>query len=174
MNKFLEGEKVILRPLVETDITDTYLSWLNDEEVTMYMESGVFQNNMTGLKSFYDCISKSKNDVMFAIMAGKKHIGNIKLGSINWVHRFADLGIMIGDKESWGKGYGTEACSLLVNYAFKKLNLHKVWLGVYANHEKAIQAYITAGFKIEGRMEKMYNFNGNYVDKVLMGITKEE
>ena len=100
---FIDGEKIALRPLREEDINDTYLSWLNDGEVTKYLETGTFPVTADELRKFYEAISKSKTDVLFAIIdkSTDTHIGNIKLGGINWVHRFADLGIMIGDKISW-------------------------------------------------------------------------
>lgn len=171
---FLEGKKIILRPLSKEDINEKYLSWLNDEEVTRYTDTGTFPTTLEELKGFYKQVSKSKNSVMFAIIvkSSGKHIGNIKLGGINWVHRFADLGIMIGEKKYWNKGYGKEACGLLLEYAFRRLHLNKVILGVFGNHNSAIMAYQSVGFKIEGRFKKMLNLNGKYVDKVMMGINQ--
>lgn len=173
---FLEDKKVILRPLLKEDINERYLSWLNDKKVTKYMETGVFPITLAELHSFYDKVAKSRTDVMFAIVAkhNKLHIGNIKLGCINWVHRFADLGIMIGDKRYWSKGFGQEACRLLLEYAFNRLNLNKVFLGVYATHNFALRAYKKIGFKVEGRMRKMFNIDNRYVDKIIMGVLRED
>jgi RimJ/RimL family protein N-acetyltransferase len=173
---FLVGSKVILRPLVEKDINKKYLNWINDPEVTRYMETGTFPTTLQDLREFYDKIKNSRSDVIFAICDKrvKKHIGNIKLGNINWVHRYADLGIMIGDKNYWGKGYGQEACRLLLEYAFNRLNMNKVILGVFANHKSAIKAYRKAGFTIEGRIKYIFNVKGKFVDKILMGITQKE
>ena len=99
---------------------------------------------------------------------------DIKLDNINWVHQYASLGIMIGDKKSWGRGHGREAVDLLLDYAFRRLNLNKVTLGVYGNHKSAIKSYLKSGFKIEGRIKKLLNYEGKYVDKVVMGILKKE
>ncbi len=173
---FVDGTKIMLRPLREADVNDRYLSWLNDGEVTRFMEAGTFPVTARELREFYERTSKSRTDVLFAIVAKETglHIGNIKLGSINWVHRFADLGIMIGDKQYWAKGCGQEACSLLLKYAFGSLNLNKVTLGVYGNHETAIKAYEKVGFQIEGRITGLLNFEGRYVDKVIMGISQQQ
>ena len=173
---FLEGRKVILRLLQEEDINERYLSWLNDKEVTKYMETGNFPTTLAELHSFYDKITKSRTEVMFAIVTkhNKLHIGNIKLGNINWIHRYANLGIMIGDKRYWSRGFAQEACRLLLEHAFIGLNLNKVFLGVYATHSPALKAYKKIGFKIEGRMRKMFSINNKYVDKVIMGILREE
>jgi len=171
---YLVGKRIYLRLIDEKDINEKYLSWLNDNQVTKYIEAGIFPTTSKDLEKFYAGISKSKTDVMFAIVTKRKdtHIGNIKLGNINWVHRFAELGIMIGDKTYWGKGYGQEACQLLLGYAFNKLNLNKIILGVYAPHKAAITAYKKVGFRVEGILKKMLNLDGQYVDKVYMGILR--
>lgn len=173
--EYLEGKNVALRLLDENDINGGYLSWLNDREVTRFTETGIFPTSITELKGYYKRISGSRNDVMFAIIIRENnvHIGNIKLGGINWIHRHADLGIMIGEKKYWGKGFGEEACNLLLGYAFKTLNLNKVILGVYGNHEAGMRTYQKAHFAIEGRIRDYYNFNGKFVDKVIMGISKK-
>lgn len=173
---FLVGKRLYLRPLLKSDITERYLSWLNDAEVTRYIETGLFPVTKKDLEEFYKKIKVSKTDIMFAIIDKKHdlHIGNIKLGGINWVHRFADLGIMIGDKAYWGRGYGEEACRLLLGYAFNRLNLNKVTLGTYATNLAALKTFKKVGFKIEGRIKKLLSIDGKYVDHVLMGILHSE
>lgn len=175
-NDFLAGKKICLRPITASDINRKYLSWLNDAEVTKYIETGQFPVTKKDLEAFYNELKKSKTDVMFAIIEKKtgSHIGNIKLGGINWVHRYTDLGIMIGDKKHWGKGCGAEACTLLLEYAFNRLNLNKVFLGIYATHTSAIKTYQKAGFRIEGKLKNMLIIDGKYTDKILMGILSSE
>jgi len=173
---FLEGKKIVLRPLSEDDINERYLSWVNNREITRYMETGIYPTTLKELQSFYKKIANSKSDIMFAILNKRNmlHIGNIKLGSINWVHRFADLGIMIGEKKFQGRGYGQEACRLVLEYAFKRLNLNKIILGVYGDHKLAITVYQKVGFRIEGRIKNLLYKDGEYCDKVIMGIAREE
>ena len=175
-DSFLAGNKICLRPIRASDINRKYLSWLNDAEVTRYLETGQFPVTKKDLEAFYIGIKKSKTDVMFAMIEKKtgSHIGNIKLGGINWIHRYADLGIMIGDKKYWGKGCGAAACMLLLEYAFNRLNLNKVFLGIYATHKHAIKTYQKAGFRIEGKLKNMLIIDGEYTDKVLMGILNSE
>ena len=173
---FLEGQKVILRPLEKADLNRSYLSWLNDSEVARYLISTAFPTNMDQLETFYQRVSASRTDVMLAIVSKEtdRHIGNIKLGNINWVHRFADLGIMIGDKGSWGKGLGQEACRLLVGHAFMRLNLNKVTLSVYGCHSSAVKAYENVGFRVEGCLKSMLYNAGRYEDQLIMAITKHQ
>ena len=173
---FLQGTKVILRPLKKEDIGKKYLAWVNDQEVVQYMDTGAFPSTLKQLRNYHDGVAASGNDLMLAIVNKKtnSHIGNIKLGGINWIHRFAHLGIMIGDKRFWGRGYGQEACALLLRHAFDRLNLNKIILGVCAKHDKAIRTYKKAGFKIEGRLKGMFNFNDRYLDKIVMGISRHD
>ncbi len=175
-NYYLMGNKICLRPLLAHDINQKYLSWLNDAEVTEYVEAGKFPTTKKELEEFYKDIKKSKTDVIFAIVTKRNdlHIGNVKISRINWIHRFADMGIIIGDKKYWGRGYGEEVCRLLLDYAFNRLNLNKVLLGSHAPHMSAIKTFQKVGFKIEGRNRKMLMLNGKYVDRIIMGILQSE
>jgi len=172
MSFFLETERTGLRPLTSEDATDEYLSWLNDHEVTKGLETGVFPSTKESLLDFIRKTSGSRENIIFAIVAKEtgKHIGNIKLGNINWIHRHGELGILIGDKKSWGKGHGTDACKLLVQYAFEKLNLRKVWLAVFSNNPSAIQVYKKLGFEQEGQLKEHVFVDGQFADKILMSV----
>jgi len=173
---FANGKNIFLRGITLSDATELYLSWLNDFEVINTLETKVFPSTIEELKKYLANIIKSSNDVMLAIIVkdSNKHIGNIKLGSINWIHRYCDLGIMIGDKSYWKKGYGTEACSLMLEYAFERLNLHRVYLGAYSDHINSINLYKRVGFQIEGTRRKQLFRDGKYFDEILMGIINEE
>ena len=71
-----------------------------------------------------------------------------------------------------GKGLATEAIGLTVDFAFKKLNLRKIISAVYANNPGSIKAFKKNGFSIEGRTKKRYFYRGDYVDSILLGITR--
>ena len=113
---------------------------------------------------------------MLAIVDKKSdfHIGNVKLGPIQWIHRRATFGIMIGDKKFWGMGLGQEATRLAIEYAFTRLNLLRIDLGVFAEHESAVRCYEKVGFKVEGRMRQDLFCNGEYKDRLWMGILRSE
>lgn len=171
-NFFLETEKIGLRPLTESDATPEYLSWLNDPTVTRGIETGIFPTTSQELAAYVQNVSRSKSDLMFAMVdkSNNKHIGNAKLANINWVHRNAQFGIIIGDKNSWGKGFGSDACRLLIDYAFAKINMHKVWLIVYANNPAAKGLYEKIGFEMEGCQREHVFSEGKFVDAYLMAI----
>ncbi len=172
---YIMGEKLFLRALEKSDINDNYLMWINDPEVTKYMVTGSFPSNMEMLEEYYINMTKSTNHVILAIVDIEtvKHVGNITLNNINWITRKAILGLMIGEKQFWGKGYGSEATNLVVRYAFDQLNLRRLWLGCYANHKSAIRVYEKAGFIIEGELKDEYYSDGKFHNMLIMGITRE-
>ena len=91
---------MLLRPLERTDLNDRYLNWLNDPEVTRYTETGIFPSSAEDLDNYYRSVSGSRNDVILAVVDKEsgRHIGNVKLGPIHWLHRSATFGILIGEK----------------------------------------------------------------------------
>ena len=93
-----------------------------------------------------------------------------KIDQFDWVSSTCELGLLIGDKKSWGKGVGTEACQLSISYAFEKLNMRKVSLTVYANNPNAIALYEKIGFKHEGRLKDHVYEGGTFHDKLWMSI----
>ena len=173
---FLIGEKVYLRPLELEDLNERYLSWLNDPVVSRYLESGIFPSTREDLERFFKQATASRDQVMLAIVNKEtdQHIGNVKLGPINWVHRKAAFGILIGDRQFWNTGVGTEAARLTVEYAFFRLNLRRIDLGVYAEHEAAVHSYEKVGFRVEGRFREDLFHEGQYKDHLWMGLLKSE
>lgn len=125
---FLEGKSVILSPLGKNDAGESYLAWLNDPTVLRYRTPKVYPMTMAQLESWIDELP-SRGDLVLAIRTRDRriHVGNISLNTILRVHRSAELSIMIGAKDVWGRGYGTEAISLLTAHAFSAMGLHRVW-----------------------------------------------
>jgi len=173
---FLEGKRLYLREVRPSDVSENYYRWMNDPEVTHYLESRFYPNSIEGLREYVESKLGDRDNVFLAIVLkeGGRHIGNIKLGPINWIHRFADVGIVIGEKDCWGKGYATESIRLVVDYAFHVLNLHKVTAGCYSLNEGSAKAFQKAGFVVEGTHRQQYYCCGSYVDGVLLGLTRSD
>lgn len=173
---FLVGKKIYLRGLEKDDLSGNMFQWANDPEVTYYMFMGAMPNSMELLEEEYEQLVKGKNDVVFAIVDKETdiHIGNVGLYVINWISRSAEFRIIIGEKEYWNKGHGTEATQLAVQYGFERLNLNKVWLGVNAEHKGAIKSYENVGFVREGILRQEIYHNGRYYDAVRMSILRDE
>ena len=173
---FIIGKKIHLRALQKSDIGDKYLGWVNDPEVNQYLFVGMFPTTLEKLESYYQQMATCPNNIILAIVIKKtdEYIGNIALNNINWVNRNVDMGIMIGNKKSWGHGYGTEAVSLIVDYCFQKLNLHKVGLSIHASNKSAIKVYRRVGFVEEGILKDELYTDGAYYDKLIMGMRRRD
>jgi RimJ/RimL family protein N-acetyltransferase len=143
----IEGNRIYMKILNENDATSQYCSWINDKEVNKYLESK--KATIEELKKYIKTRLKDPNSLFFGIFLRKNdlHIGNVKLEPINFKNGIATLGILIGEKIIWSKGYGTEALNNIIEYAFKVLNLGEINLGVLKNNIGAIKAYEKAGFK---------------------------
>ena len=122
-------------------------------------------------------LEETKSDEIFFFirtLEGDKIIGFIGLADIQWNNGDAWVGIGIGERSDWGKGYGTDAMRVLLRYAFTELNLHRVSLGVFDYNPRAIRSYEKAGFKHEGREREQLHRDGSRADGLYMGILKEE
>jgi RimJ/RimL family protein N-acetyltransferase len=112
----------------------------------------------------------------FAIRAleDDRLLGDIILGVLNWASREAFVGIAICERDFWGKGYGTEAMQLMLEYGFTELNLRRIFLNVFGYNPRAIRSYEKAGFRHEGRMREALLREGKRWDLIYMGILREE
>ena len=172
---FITGEKIYLRALYPEDLEKGYHDWINDPETNRFIMGGIFPTPMARLKEYYEKVIASDNDVMFAIVDKKTdtYIGNIKLGGIDWVNRVAHCGRMIGDKRYWGKGYGTEALSLVLDYAFMTLNLNKVYNIIVEGNAAALKSCEKLGMKKEGRFSQARFIDTGYKDAIQVAITRD-
>ena len=107
-------------------------------------------------------------------IATNELIGNCGYDSIDHVNQTAGIGIFIGNKKYWNKGYGTEALILLMDFGFKALNLHNIFLNVYSFNERAIRCYEKIGFKIIGRKRESLLRGKERHDNILMDILYDE
>jgi RimJ/RimL family protein N-acetyltransferase len=168
----IEGERICLRDVRPDDVNENYIRWMNDPEVTQYLEARFSPCAEDDIKRYVGSMAGKDDEIFLAICLrdGGAHIGNIKLGPINKHHSFAYISLVIGEKGCWGKGYATEAISLMVRFAFDELGLHKVMAGCYANNAGSAKAFEKAGFSREGIERKKWMCNGEYVDGVVLGL----
>lgn len=172
---FITGEKVFLRGFERADLKNLQ-GWVNDPEVTHFMFMGDRPALMERLEEDWERESRSMKDIVFAVVGkeSEKAIGLCGLYGINSISRHSELRIILGEAGFWGKGYGTEVCKLLLDYAFMKLNLNKVWLGVNADNPAGLKCYENAGFKREGVLRQEIYRNGHYYDAVRLSVLREE
>ncbi|MEW6718044.1 MAG: GNAT family protein [Chloroflexota bacterium] len=171
---FLNGKLVYLRPLEQTDIPQL-LVWANDPEIRE-LTGEVMPTSRADQASFLEKVIHDPHRVWLAIVRREGHrlIGETGLLRMFPAWRTTDLSIIIGDKTAWGKGYGTETISLMLNLAFGYLNMHRVAIGVVGSNERAIRFYEKAGFVREGVQRDGYYSNHGYQDFVMMSILEDE
>lgn len=170
----MQGNQIYLRKVSPDDVNDAYCRWMNEPATNRFLESRFYPHSIETLREYIVDKQGDNLNAFFAIVLnnGDRHIGNIKLGPVDSNHRLADIGILIGEKDCWGKGYALEAINLIVDYAFNTLNLHKVTAGCYAPNKGAIRAFEKAGFVQEGVRKAHCFFEGEYVDDVLLGLVR--
>ena len=173
-NPFLIGERIYLRPLEKEDL-DLCLRWVNDPAITATLTVR-FPMSRGQEESWLLSHYKDRSDLPLAIVIedGDEHIGNCGLHRIDYVNRNAEFGIMIGEADQWGKGYAPEAARLIVDYGFKQLGMHRIFLHVYSHNERAIKAYRKVGFVDEGTLRESYFRDGRYHDDLIMSILESE
>ena len=171
---FLRGKRVNLRPPTKADIP-YFLRWMNSEEVRQYVTS--FLPVMEADEDeWLERVRKNKeNDVVLVIVDQKtsKPIGVMGIHRINWVSRVATTGAIIGEKTYWGKGYGSEAKMLLLQYAFETLNLRKICSLVFGFNERSVAYSKKCGYRVEGVLKDHHFKNGAYCDEIHMAVFRE-
>jgi len=175
-NEILQGDNIKLRMVELSDCNENYYNWMNDKEINQYMETRWNEQTNESIKSFVEQIRKSDHSYLFAIIYKDKHVGNIKIGPIHPIYKYADVSYFIGDKTVWGKGIATEAISIVTKFAFKELNLHKIQAGAFEQNIGSQKALIKAGYKQEGIFKKkvFLTSSENYCDIYEYGILREE
>ena len=171
---FVQGDGIYLRALTQGDLEGNWYRWFNDPEVTYFQGQGYFPNSRENQARYYESMRDSDSDVLLAIIdAGtQKHIGNVGLHGINWISRTAELGIVIGEKVSWGKGFGTQAWRLITQYGFETLNLNKIGAIVVSGNDRGLACARASGYEIEGTQKEQLYKHGRYYDFILVGLTR--
>ena len=174
----MEGKLVRLRAYERSDL-EAVMKWVNDEEVTDMLGGEMLVHPVSSLaeEKFIEAAalpSDKHKDFVIETLAEPRYIGAISFNVINWLSRNAGLGIVIGDKSLWGKGYGTDAMRVMMRLGFDKMNLHRLWLHVHDYNARAIASYEKCGFKREGILRQEHFTRGQYHDTVVMGILDSE
>ena len=152
-------------------ISDRYIGWLNDPEVMAFTEARFQSHNRASAKRYISESVVDENCRLFRILIDdNRHVGNIRLSSIRWAHRRADVAIIIGEKDCWGMGIASSAIALVAEIAFRDLKLHKLSAGCYAINAGAIKSFQKAGFVVEAHLKDDVIVDGEFVDGVLLRL----
>jgi RimJ/RimL family protein N-acetyltransferase len=150
---------------------------LKNPKINQYLETRWENQNLNKIKIFVKTIEESRDSILFAIeeISSNKHIGNIKIGPINHNHKYADISYFIGDSDSWGKGYATEAVALVTHYAFNYLDLENILAGVYGNNVGSQRVLEKVGYVLCGKfINQLLNVSGDREDHYWYGISRSE
>jgi RimJ/RimL family protein N-acetyltransferase len=170
----IEGKRINLRAREDEDIP-IFHRWYNDPEITRFLGIPFPAISLRQERAITERIDDDPNRRAYSIvLKDATLIGNCEIRAFNWSARSCEVGIVIGEKQYWGQGYGGEALDLLLRIAFDGLNLHKVWLTCAAYNERGLRAYRRIGFREEGRLRDDRFVDGRYHDTVVMSILEHE
>lgn len=172
MNK-IEGNKIYLTPITKED-TPNIVAWRNNPKVrNNFIYRGLFTEE--GHNHWMDTKVASGEVVQFIIRECDSHrpVGSVFIRDIDKEQRIGEYGIFIGEDDARGKGYGSEAAKLMLQYAFESIKLHKVMLRVFAFNKGAIGSYENAGFVQEAYLRDHVFVDGKYHDLVLMAAFED-
>lgn len=165
------NSNIQLRALEREDLR--YIHQLNnDNKIMSYWFEEPYES-FAELQDLFEKHIHNQSERRFILMDGQQIVGLVELVEINLIHRNAEFQIII-DPQSQGKGYASTATKLAIAYAFNILNLHKVYLLVDKNNEKAIHIYQKTGFQIEGELKEEFFINGSYHDAIRMCIFQRD
>lgn len=170
------GEKVRLREYRREDLL-LKVSYVNDTEVVHGLVADIpYPLTLHEEELWYEAISGTKDTYKFAIetLEDQQYIGGCSINDVDWKNSVATVGIFIGDKNYRGKGYGADAMRVLLRFIFLQMNLNKIRLIVYSFNKSAITMYEKMGFKLEGILRQEIFRDGQYHDKLAMGILRED
>ena len=172
----METNLIKLRAL-DIEDCDVFYSWVNDREVTQFsLSTYAYPQSKSDISKWLSHINQSTKTVSFGICSIETGdlIGYAGIASISVLNRCGEYFILIGDKEYWGKGIGTEVTKLITEYGFNTLGLHRVELTAYTSNPSAISVYEKAGYKHEGIKRQSGFRDGQFLDKVQMAALSVE
>lgn len=170
-----EGELVRLVPLDKAKHLENAVLWMNDPEVTQWLLFGDYPLTRIAEEAYFDRLGVVEDkEVGWAIETlDGQHIGFSGMQDINHFHKVAISGTFLGNKEFWGKGYGTDAARVRARYAFDVLGLRMIESGILDGNERSLKMQEKVGYQIVGRIPKRYWKRGVYRDKIITLLTPE-
>jgi len=174
--RFLEGDRLYLRLLLETDADGPYLHWLNDATVCQGNSHHVYPYSKKQALEYIQYAANTDKELILAIVlkARDRHIGNVALERIHPIYRSAQFAILLGDKSQWSKGYGLEAGQLLIRHGFSALNLNRIECATFETNMAMRKLAVALGMREEGVRKQAAYKDGRYLDIVEFGLLREE
>lgn len=170
---FIKNNSIALKTLTKEEIKN-YFHWFNDQELIINMNKGHLPNNINKQKKIYSKMQLSDSDIQLGIYKNNssKILGLISLNNIDFIHRSASISILLGEISNSNKGIGSMSIKLLSEHAFNKLNLRKLKAGMWKSNIASRYAFEKNGFKKEAVLKKEYEFNGKFIDSLILSKFK--
>lgn len=172
--KFEVRPNLFISLLEVSDITKNYINWLNDYEIMRFTEQTKIEHTFKSVKSFVSNMNSSNDNYLFGIFFSKEHIGNIKLGPINFNHKTANISYVIGNKSFWGKGIASDVIGAVVKFAFEDLKLAKLSAGTYSINEGSNKVLERNHFYKEADFKDQILFEGKRINEYKFGLCAED
>lgn len=171
------SERIRLRAAEREDLP-RFVTWLNDPEVRENMALFLPLSSTEEERWFESMLQDPPTEHTLIIEireeGGWRPVGNCGFNHTDWRCRLSELGIFIGEKSLWDKGYGTETMRLLLSHGFKTLNLNRIYLRVFETNPRAIHVYEKVGFVHEGRLRQAEYRDGRYIDVLFMSVLRSD
>jgi len=171
-----KSQRLTYKILSSDDITEAYVSWLNDPKINRYLEIRHKTQSLEDCHDFVKQMEADQSQFLFGIFSqdNEQHIGNIKLGYVDNVHKRAQLSLFIGDSSYWGKGIATEAIDTITQWGFDSLALERIEAGCCEENIASIRAFLNTGYQIEGYFREHGIVDGKRMSSFWLGILKHE
>lgn len=174
--KPIVSERLHMRPLVQGDVGEKYVEWLNDPEVNRYLESRFAVQSVESCRQYVAAAEQNPRSHLFGVFDREqiRHIGNIKVDLVSELHQIGEIGLLIGDKSYWGRGLATEAIRAVTLWCFESLDLEKIEAGCYDENLASVRAFLKSGYVVEGYRRQSYKSGGRRVGAFRLGIVRND
>jgi ribosomal-protein-alanine N-acetyltransferase len=172
LDKTLQTPRLKLRMMSAADATEVYLGWMRDPVVNQFLESRFsVPTSAQDLVGFIEYVNACPDSLLLGIFLREdgRHIGNIKIGPVVTRHARAELGYLIGDRNAWNKGYGSEAIREVARYCIEELGIAKITAGIYETNIGSAKALLKAGFKLDATISSHVICGGRRIASQIYG-----
>ncbi len=172
--KLKVDETCYLKIIKKSNLSEKYVSWLNDYELKNYTEQKYLKHTYESVLNFVQEKYNSEKDFLFGIFFNNIHIGNVKLGPVKFEHKSAEISYLIGEKKFWGKGIATKYLNKLIDFGIKELSLEKTNAGYYETNIASSKVLKKCVFQIEGIRESDVIFEFQRIKSILVGYVPKK
>jgi ribosomal-protein-alanine N-acetyltransferase len=171
-----QSDRLDFSPLVSEMVTQRYPDALNNPEINQYLETRHEQQDIDSCRRYIAECNSDDSSRLFGVFlrSDGSHIGNVRIGHINWLYKTAEISLVVLEQSCSGQGLGFEMVHAATNYAFRVLKLEKIEAGCMAANKASLRVFEKAGYKKEGLIRESIVLNGERVDYFLLGVLNSE